>query len=1125
MAATNDATIMGDVECPSTLFARGLKTYETRSFVGSDGTTSSARMVVGFDEEKFKATCLRSSPDYNSLLCNFDAIAKELVKVGEIWENRDLLDGAMKRLATLHGWTQRKEKKSIKCNRYGETDTSRNYVGGELKVGCTFKVDLAALIKQRYKAKEESTKWVYRDIWSGPVEIKKANCNHGGACTPGKQNLIATSQRAGKYIDGMPTSILYSLCNFAEKDGKLSSSLIKKVIGPIWPKNKVISKSNVFYIRVKVMRSLKAFNSTNGDYEEFKQMVNASDLLSGIDNEVSLDDDEAVEMAQSLWAEVMSDVDKDEVLFSFIDYLELISVRAKGFVYKLAEDKTKFGPKRVVGVMWQTATMRNNFELFGDVIGLDMMKRGLNKLLWPYAGVAMYDDMQQLCLACEGVLCGERTDMYKFIADFLATSTPLRTLADVKIVAGDGFFDQELVEKLGFSNATFILDRWHLLDSGLEKMFGKSGYEKLKGHLVRMIESNSKEDFDSFFTAAWGLLKSMEQRDGQLETTLLKFGDMRKNYASYCIASIPGNRGFLGNANSEQNHSSALVFLNDGDRGKNKYCQHLVTLIKDLLRREQWRRNKSNELIFKLNQELSIEVSRLRRAPQTETNKDLITAADTLNHNAFVRYKKHRLRADEDLRVTHDIDPSTQETIIKVSSVKHPDASPRIFHNLSDRCKCLDRLKEDDMCAHEIKVIGGFDASRFKRCHMKRTCVETSLNGWVPPTTNQIDSIIGYEAEPSEQDDGNDLLVGTPEDGIMRNFENAAAASNNELESAAAAPPPSFNCFPEKTGKCKPLETKTVKHILAVASAAYGRMDETLKFEVSALALRIEELMTLDPNKSRTVTSRGGYSIRQPNNSVIASQPKARLMSQAEKHSSNASKKISAAIQNMGVKQTVIGNGEFEVEVNGKSVSHCGFCKEELHAFTNCPSRESLNMRAQEYILSSDSKFVHNQQSLRSRIGSMTHSFTQDGERLSHLGNLDQLHIRSNFIIHKASMMDNKVYYNVSFLNEHAQSGEKNWISWDAMNTLITHSMKKKKFVFDETILHEPGWVSQHDGAINSAHLGSGKSVSNDRNTVLSLADTSKRKSPPYSSVVADGKPHQEQEVSKPSTPKRLFRS
>ena len=77
MAATNDATVTGDVECPSTLFARGLKTYETRSFVGSDGTTSSARMVVGFDEEKFKATCLRSSPDYNSLLCNFDAIAKE----------------------------------------------------------------------------------------------------------------------------------------------------------------------------------------------------------------------------------------------------------------------------------------------------------------------------------------------------------------------------------------------------------------------------------------------------------------------------------------------------------------------------------------------------------------------------------------------------------------------------------------------------------------------------------------------------------------------------------------------------------------------------------------------------------------------------------------------------------------------------------------------------------------------------------------------------------------------------------------------------------------------------------------------------------------------------------------
>ncbi|KAK1748651.1 hypothetical protein QTG54_000590 [Skeletonema marinoi] len=347
----------------------------------------------------------------------------------------------MMRLNVMENCMAGFRQKQMSCNRFGKNSTSRDYVVGTLKVGCTCKLDITPLVKEKYFATKESKKASYKDIWDEPVMIRNANCEHGGSCMPGKQNLIAATQRAGGYLNELPDITMFTLCNLFEQDGKLSTSLIKKVVGPVWPKNKVFTKNNVFNIRVRVKRSLAAFKSANGDYEDFKQMVNASDLLSGIDDEVSLNDDEAVEMAQSLWAEVMNDVDKDEVLFSFIDYLELISVRAKGFVYELAEDKTKVGRKRVVGVIWQTATMRKNFELFGNFIGLDMMKRGINKLLWPYAAVAMYDDMRQLCLACEGVLCGERTDMYQFIANFLASSTPERTLEDVKIVAGDAFFN------------------------------------------------------------------------------------------------------------------------------------------------------------------------------------------------------------------------------------------------------------------------------------------------------------------------------------------------------------------------------------------------------------------------------------------------------------------------------------------------------------------------------------------------------------------------------------------------------------------------------------------------------------------------------------------------------------
>jgi len=56
-------------------------------------------------------------------------------------------------------------------------------------------------------------------------------------------------------------------------------------------------------------------------------------------------------------------------------------------------------------------------------------------------------------------------------------------------------FDQDLIQKLGFVNAHFILDQWHLLDSGLVKIFGKSGHELLQGYLVKMVKSKSEEDF------------------------------------------------------------------------------------------------------------------------------------------------------------------------------------------------------------------------------------------------------------------------------------------------------------------------------------------------------------------------------------------------------------------------------------------------------------------------------------------------------------------------------------------------------------------------------------------------------------------------------------------------------
>lgn len=81
---------------------------------------------------------------------------------------------------------------------------------------------------------------------------------------------------------------------------------------------------------------LPNFKQANCDCEHFKAIVNSSDLPYGIENEVSLNDDEAYEFVQSLWLEIISTTEKNkDRLFTFIEYLDLMKSKAKRFSYWL----------------------------------------------------------------------------------------------------------------------------------------------------------------------------------------------------------------------------------------------------------------------------------------------------------------------------------------------------------------------------------------------------------------------------------------------------------------------------------------------------------------------------------------------------------------------------------------------------------------------------------------------------------------------------------------------------------------------------------------------------------------------------------------------------------------------
>jgi predicted nucleic acid binding AN1-type Zn finger protein len=82
--------------------------------------------------------------------------------------------------------------------------------------------------------------------------------------------------------------------------------------------------------------------------------------------------------------------------------------------------------------------MRCNFELFGDIIDLDVIKSGTNSLLWPYFSMAIYGKMSKGCIGCEGILCGEQEGMYQFACNIISENAPTQPLPEGIVVAADG---------------------------------------------------------------------------------------------------------------------------------------------------------------------------------------------------------------------------------------------------------------------------------------------------------------------------------------------------------------------------------------------------------------------------------------------------------------------------------------------------------------------------------------------------------------------------------------------------------------------------------------------------------------------------------------------------------------
>ena len=99
---------------------------------------------------------------------------------------------------------------------------------------------------------------------------------------------------------------------------------------------------------------------------------------------------------------------------------------------------------------------------------------------------------------------------------------------------------------------------------------------------------------------------------------LQQFVNERHMFAQYCLDEMKGSRGRHGSAPSESNHSSVLVFLNDGDKYANAYIEAPHTLIKDLFIRQKRHINKWNKKLFTEDNEMNQEIFKLEQGEDND---------------------------------------------------------------------------------------------------------------------------------------------------------------------------------------------------------------------------------------------------------------------------------------------------------------------------------------------------------------------------------------------------------------------------------------------------------------------------------------------------------------------------
>jgi hypothetical protein len=333
-----------------------------------------------------------------------------------------------------------------------------------------------------------------------------SNYLHSNGCLPSQHQLMSDKRSAGVYMKNLLEPQLHTILQLVEMR-QAPALILRNLLRPLFPESYPIDSvvlSNVRYKARAILDNRKmnphreSTIASPSESLELGQFVEA--IASGVTSPSPLDElppafiDIASRHANELLSEILNEGIKDAVLIE--RYLEALHQKDPGFTYKIAiaNDGSR------CGYIWMTPAMRRSFELYGDVLFLDMMKRMLNSQHWPYVGPVVLNGNKKIEVAAEGILVTESIAAYDFVVKAMLEMAPNRRKESIRVICGDGIFrGGGLLLSLGITDTCFFVsDQYHLLQRDWPDYF-KGAWFHLEQLFKNYIYSSSEAEVQSSY--------------------------------------------------------------------------------------------------------------------------------------------------------------------------------------------------------------------------------------------------------------------------------------------------------------------------------------------------------------------------------------------------------------------------------------------------------------------------------------------------------------------------------------------------------------------------------------------------------------------------------------------------